>query len=86
MNGRRHGYGMLHYATGALYEGQWCEELKHGRGVFAFENGSIWEGEWQRDRPALADGQTFAPAPGNLVQLRIEDLLASVKEPQVKTS
>lgn len=40
-NGRRHGYGVLYYATGARYEGFWHGDQKHGIGCYCFENGEV---------------------------------------------
>ena len=79
-DGQRQGYGMLHYATGAVYEGEWEAEQKHGQGVFLFEDGTVFKGHFERDRPVLADGAVFAPRAATGVQLRVQDLLSGVQD------
>ncbi|KAI9352592.1 hypothetical protein BDR26DRAFT_832117 [Obelidium mucronatum] len=49
--GKRSGYGVFEYASGARYEGQWKENLKHGHGSCIYENGRIFTGEFVNDRP-----------------------------------
>jgi hypothetical protein len=41
VEGARSGYGVLHYATGARYEGYWAADRKQGPGCFVFENGEV---------------------------------------------
>lgn len=50
-DGKRHGYGVLYYATGARYEGWWVGDKKEGEGCFVFENGEVgsWEGKGARE-------------------------------------
>ncbi|PNW71839.1 hypothetical protein CHLRE_16g690450v5 [Chlamydomonas reinhardtii] len=79
-NGRRHGYGVLYYATGARYEGYWQGDLKHGQGCYVFENGEVWAGAFAHDRPGLAPGEAFAPASTG-VQLQIDDLVEEEENP-----
>ena len=81
-NGKRHGYGALHYATGARYEGQWQLEQKHGRGVFMFEDGTVFEGMFAHDQPVLKEGQPWGPV-GPGVKLRVHDLLEGRDNQQV---
>ncbi|KXZ49080.1 hypothetical protein GPECTOR_23g164 [Gonium pectorale] len=73
-NGRRHGYGVLYYATGARYEGYWQGDHKHGQGAYVFENGEVWAGAFAHDRPVLAAGEAFAPTSTGIV-LQIDDLV-----------
>lgn len=40
-DGLRNGYGVLHYATGARYEGCWLNDKKEGEGCYVFENGEV---------------------------------------------
>ncbi|KAG2433134.1 hypothetical protein HYH02_012835 [Chlamydomonas schloesseri] len=79
-NGRRHGYGVLYYATGARYEGYWQGDLKQGQGCYVFENGEVWVGAFAQDRPVLAPGETFAPTSTG-VQLQIDDLVEEEENP-----
>ena len=41
VDGRRSGYGVLYYATGARYEGYWSNDKKEGEGCYVFENGEV---------------------------------------------
>ncbi|GLC68653.1 Cadherin member 2 [Pleodorina starrii] len=79
-DGRRHGYGVLYYATGARYEGYWMGDQKHGPGCFVFENGEVWAGVFAQDRPLLAPGDAFAPASTGMV-MQIEDLVEEEENP-----
>ena len=33
-NGRRHGYGVMHFRIGDVYQGQWVHDFQDGRGVY----------------------------------------------------
>ncbi|GFR53186.1 hypothetical protein Agub_g15934, partial [Astrephomene gubernaculifera] len=79
-NGRRHGYGVLYYATGARYEGYWHGDQKHGQGCYVFENGEVWLGAFAQDRPVLSAGESFAPS-GTGVVLQIDDLVEEEENP-----
>ena len=47
------GLGIMHFGSGAFYEGQWHEGARHGYGRLIQENGNMYEGGWARD---LANG------------------------------
>ncbi|GIL82663.1 hypothetical protein Vretimale_8253 [Volvox reticuliferus] len=81
-DGRRHGYGVLYYATGARYEGYWLGDQKHGPGCFVFENGEVWAGVFAQDRPLLAPGDTFSPSNTGMV-MQIDDLCEEEENPAV---
>ena len=44
--GRRHGDGIIVFANGDRYEGNWKKNNIFGHGVFRFPNGDMMEGEW----------------------------------------
>lgn len=49
VRGARDGHGMFFYASGAIYDGCWKDNLKHGPGKFVFKNGRIYEGIFEYD-------------------------------------
>ena len=49
VKGARDGSGMFFYASGAIYDGCWKDNLKHGPGKFVFKNGRIYEGIFEYD-------------------------------------
>ncbi|KAJ3257636.1 hypothetical protein HK103_004424 [Boothiomyces macroporosus] len=51
VDGKREGYGVFFYSSGAKYEGNWKNNLKEGFGKFVSENGRVYEGEFVADRP-----------------------------------
>lgn len=79
-DGKRHGYGVLYYATGARYEGYWHADLKHGSGCHVFENGEAWRGSFEGDRPLLGPDDTFAPLSTGIA-LQIGDLVEEEENP-----
>ena len=81
-DGQRHGYGILHYATGSSYEGEWQHEQKHGRGVFCFEDGTVFDGMFAEDQAVMKEGQVWGPV-GSGVKLRLDDLLGDNPNKQV---
>eukprot|EP01034_Spumella_vulgaris_P023774 gene23773-30039_t len=50
-DGKKHGKGIMLYATGDVYEGDFVDDKKHGRGIFrfAYDQGS-YEGEWKNNK------------------------------------
>ncbi|XP_065594754.1 MORN repeat-containing protein 3 [Cyrtonyx montezumae] len=56
------GYGMMFYASGESYEGEWSSGLRSGWGRMYYRDGSIYEGQWAADRP---DGQGMLYLPNN---------------------
>ncbi|KAJ3321702.1 hypothetical protein HDV06_003995 [Boothiomyces sp. JEL0866] len=51
VEGKREGYGVFFYSSGAKYEGNWKNNLKDGYGKFISENGRVYEGQFVADRP-----------------------------------
>ncbi|AGO84853.2 Morn repeat domain containing protein [Pandoravirus salinus] len=47
--GRKHGRGVMIYASGAIYEGAWRIGKRHGRGVMIYDDGDRYEGDWCDD-------------------------------------
>ena len=48
--GRRHGTGIMYYATGAVYSGSWTADKKEGTGIYTQPNGNRVEGEFREDK------------------------------------
>ena len=44
--GTRHGRGVITWADGTQYEGEWCDGKRHGCGVFAWADRQLYEGEF----------------------------------------
>jgi hypothetical protein len=44
--GNREGFGILYYAQGGKYEGNWAKGKKHGPGKMIDFNGNIETGVW----------------------------------------
>eukprot|EP00056_Hartaetosiga_gracilis_P010194 m.149142 g.149142 ORF g.149142 m.149142 type:complete len:153 (+) comp13270_c2_seq8:236-694(+) len=44
--GKRHGLGVLHFADGSCYSGEFTNGMNHGFGVIKFADGSMYEGEF----------------------------------------
>ncbi len=42
-----HGKGIMKYADGSIYEGDWVNDVMHGEGIFIYDDGSKYEGEFQ---------------------------------------
>ncbi|KAJ3273828.1 hypothetical protein HDV01_003806 [Terramyces sp. JEL0728] len=51
VDGKREGYGVFFYSSGAKFEGNWKNNLKEGYGKFISENGRVYEGDFVEDRP-----------------------------------
>jgi hypothetical protein len=45
-NGKSDGYGIMEYADGDRYEGEWKDEKKHGYGKYTYADGRTKEGMW----------------------------------------
>lgn len=48
--GKRQGFGIFQYASGASYKGQWQNNMKHGEGQYISENGRNYVGRFEKDR------------------------------------
>ncbi len=44
------GQGVMHYESGAVYEGKWKAGKHHGQGTFIFANGMRYVGGWQNGK------------------------------------
>ncbi|CAD7941794.1 unnamed protein product [Amoebophrya sp. A120] len=88
--GKRHGFGVFHYANGAKYEGHWVENLKQDdNGRFTFEDGSVYCGAFRNDTmvnpprgKAVAKTTLNIGGEDNPVRLciSIQDLVVFIKE------
>ncbi|PWV20971.1 hypothetical protein C3747_4g98 [Trypanosoma cruzi] len=45
----RHGHGIMRYANGDTYDGEWGSNCRHGRGRLITDDGEIYEGQWSKD-------------------------------------
>ena len=50
MNGLRHEKGRLIQSNGAVYEGQFKENMKHGHGMFKYADGNVYKGEFKNGK------------------------------------
>ena len=39
--------GIMTYANGDVYEGEWNDDVKSGNGIMKYANGDVYEGEWE---------------------------------------
>ena len=42
--------GVLHYANGNEYNGDWKDDVRHGKGIFNENSGSRYDGDWFNDQ------------------------------------
>lgn len=69
----KHGFGIMVYANGDQYEGNWDNDLRHGFGECVYADSATYTGWWARDQYsgqgtfASADGSQYA---GNWVEGR----------------
>ena len=52
--GKRHGRGVMKYANGRQYEGQWEKDLRNGKGFERYPNGNSYYGNFKMGK---ADGK-----------------------------
>jgi len=38
--------GVMHYANGDKYEGEWKDGNLHGKGIYYYKSGDKYDGEW----------------------------------------
>ncbi|GMH38680.1 hypothetical protein BSKO_06564 [Bryopsis sp. KO-2023] len=81
-DGRRHGEGVLYYATGARYEGEWENDSKEGDGIFIFEDGSEFHGTFHNNKPVLMDQEKFGPKNNGSIHIHIDDVLREEQSPE----
>jgi hypothetical protein len=43
------GYGLLEYASGGTYDGNWDHDKRNGKGVRVWPNGDKYDGKWEDD-------------------------------------
>jgi hypothetical protein len=44
MNDKKHGYGVIEYANGDRYEGNWKNGERSENGVYEYSNGDVYNG------------------------------------------
>ena len=49
-DGKRHGTGEYHWASGAMYKGQLENGMKNGYGTYTFPDGTEKTGQWKDDK------------------------------------
>ena len=63
-DGKRQGVGVLTYADGGVYRGQFEAGKLHGVGTFLYDSGDVYDGEWVDDH---MDGLgTYFDSKGNV--------------------
>ena len=45
--GEPHGHGIMVYANGNMYDGQWANGARHGEGTCKYATGDVYEGQWK---------------------------------------
>ncbi|QBZ81587.1 morn repeat incomplete domain containing protein [Pandoravirus celtis] len=66
--GKRHGYGVMVFSDGAVYEGQWADDMPMGYGTLRCPTGYLYRGWWARGLMCgqgvcrWADGSEYAGA------------------------
>lgn len=50
LEGKRNGFGIYQFSTGARYEGQWKDDFKDGFGFYVTDNGRKYVGHWVNDK------------------------------------
>ena len=48
--GEAEGRGVMQYAGGDVYDGEWKAGVPEGRGVYRYANGDVYDGEWKADK------------------------------------
>jgi len=47
---KKHGKGVLNYATGDKYTGEYLDDKRHGKGYYVWKaNGLTYDGDWVAD-------------------------------------
>jgi hypothetical protein len=44
------GFGIYKYISGAVYTGEWKDNLHQGKGIYEFPDGTVYEGEWKEHK------------------------------------
>jgi hypothetical protein len=44
------GEGVYHFTSGAVYTGEFKDNLFHGKGTYTFADGSRYTGQWNRNK------------------------------------
>ena len=50
-DGKMEGFGVMKFANGSVYEGQWKEDQRMGRGKMKYPDGKVYEGEFFAGKP-----------------------------------
>ena len=87
----RHGQGVMHYASGSEYTGEWECNLKCGHGSMTWvESAESYVGEWKDDKPhgqgtflwhTLLPGSQPLGASAAPGQMQVRDFSASSSQP-----
>lgn len=50
LDGKKHGMGIYHFSSGAIYDGEWQLDKMHGKGSYTFSGGDRYHGEWENGK------------------------------------
>jgi hypothetical protein len=50
LEGKKHGFGVLYYASGVRFEGDFQDGKKHGKGKLYYSQGDFYEGDFNTDK------------------------------------
>jgi hypothetical protein len=50
VDGKRNGFGILHFNNGDRYEGNFKNNLKEGEGIYYYKSGASWKGNFTDDK------------------------------------
>jgi hypothetical protein len=54
---RADGFGVMRWADGGQYEGEWKQDRRHGSGKMRYANGDVFEGLWHNDSRVDGEGR-----------------------------
>ncbi len=54
-----HGKGIMKFALGDKYDGNWRDGFKDGKGTYWYPNGNRYDGNWKNNKK---DGKGFTDA------------------------
>lgn len=70
--GRRHGKGVIKYANGNEFHGQFEHNKRHGKGIYFYGNGDKFEGIWKDDERDENSPFVATLANGDVLDTRIK--------------